>query len=204
MGLISIFILLTSANYKAQGNEHFYTPSQATIFLESGTVIYSEDSQFNKQILERTLTLKNSNVSFHDNINQKYSLKVVGRQSIVLKESLSRQLTTSHEKKQIGTLKKIQKEIKKFKERNENLKNLAFNLSPFSNHFFSSGTRSEFYSIQRQNTHDFSKLYIGSDIYKVTKALDCLYSEIERLCSGTSVNLCYTECFSVRPPPQIL
>lgn len=201
--LLILLFSLTNSVYAQEANpQQQITPT--TIVLKDGANLYSADDNFNKQILSNKIILKNSDVSYQENGGKEHLLKLIAKQSQKEeKKDLKNQLKIAENKRQKETLQQVKKEIEKFEKRVQVFVKHDFNRAPSPDQFFSSSSITKNYVIPSQSTHDFSKFYISADAYVITQALDFLHSQKYTYYNNKSLDFCFSEVFSVRPPPVL-
>ena len=200
--LLLILLFSLSNNVYAQETNSQQQITPTTIVLKDGANLYSADDNFNKQILTNKIILKNSDVSYQENGGKEQLLKLIAKQSQKEeKKDLRNQLKIAENKRQKETLQQVKKEIEKFEKRVQVFVKIDFNGAPSPDQFFSSTSISKNYVTPSQSTHDFSKFYISADAYGITQALDFLHSQKYTYYNNKSLDFCFSEVFSVRPPP---
>lgn len=203
--LLLILLFSLSSNVYAQKANSQQQITPTTIVLKDGANLYSADDNFNKQILSNKIILKNSDVSYQENGGKEHLLKLIAKQSQKEeKKDLKNQLKIAENKRQKETLQQVKKEIEKFEKRVQVFVKHDFNGAPSPNQFFSSSSIAKNYVIPSQSTQDFSKFYISADAYVITKALDFLHSQKYTYYNNKSLDFCFSEVFSVRPPPVLV
>lgn len=200
--LILLFSLINNVYAQEANSQQQIAPT--TIVLKDGANLYSADGNFNKQILSNKIILKNSDVSYQENEGKGHLLKLIARQSQKEeKKDLKNQLKTAENKRQKEALRQVKKEIEKFEKRVQVFVKHDFNgTSP--DQFFSSTSISKNYVAPGHSNHDFSKFYISADAYVITQALDFLHSQKHIYYNNKSLDFCFSEVFSVRPPPVLV
>jgi len=202
-GLLLILLFSLSNNVYAQEAHSQQQIPPVTIVLKDGGRLFSADDHFNKQILSKKIILKNSDVFYQESLGKEHFLQLIAKQSPnVEKKDLQHQLRIAENKTQKEILQKVKKEIEKFEERVQHFVKHDFNgTSP--DQFFSSTTISKNYVAPSYSTHDFSKIYISANAYIITRALDFLHSQKYTYYNNKSLDFCFSEVFSVRPPPVL-
>lgn len=202
--LLLILLFSLSSNVYAQEANSQQQITPTTIVLKDGANLYSADDNFNKQILSNKIILKNSDVSYRENGGKEHFLKLISKQSQKEeKRDLKNQLKIAENKRQKESLQQVKKEIEKFEKRVQVFAKLDFNGAPSPDQFFSSNTIAKNYVSPSQHHHDFSKFYISADSYVITRALDFLHSQKHIYYNNKSLDFCFSEVFSVRPPPVL-
>lgn len=201
--LLCIFLFSLSNNVYAQETDSQQQIPPVTIVLKDGGRLFSTDDHFNNQILSKKIILKNSDVSYQESKGKEHFLQLIAKQpQKEVKEGLQHQLKIAESKRQKETLQKVKKEIEKFEKRIQDFVKHDFNgTSP--DQFFSSTSISKNYVAPSYSTHDFSKFYISENAYVITQALDFLHSQKYTYYNNKSLDFCFSEVFSVRPPPII-
>lgn len=200
--LILLFSLSNNVYSQEVNSQQQITPT--TIVLKDGANLYSADDNFNKQILSNKIILKNSDVSYQENGGKEHLLKLITKQSQKEEKNLKNQLKIVKDKSQKEALKQVKKEIEKFEKRVQVFVKHDFNGAPSPDQFFSSSSIAKNYVIPSQSTHGFSKFYISADAYVITQALDFLHSQKYTYYNNKYLDFCFSEVFSVRPPPVLV
>lgn len=198
-----LFSLINNVYAQKANSQQQITPT--TIVLKDGANLYSADDNFNKQILSNKIILKNYDVSYRENGGKGHLLKLIAKKSQKEeKKDLKNQLKIAENKRRKETLQQVKKEIEKFEKRVQFFVKHDFNGAPPPDQFFSSSSMAKNYVIPSQSTHDFSKFYISADNYVITQALDFLHSQKYTYYNNKSLDFCFSEVFSVRPPPVLV
>jgi hypothetical protein len=198
-----LFSLSNNVYSQEANSQQQITPT--TIVLKDGANLYSADDNFNKQILSNKIIVKNSDVSYQENGGKEHFLKLITKQSQKEeKKDLKNQLKIVKNKSQKEALQQVKKEIEKFEKRVQVFVKHDFNGAPSRDQFFSSSSIAKNYVIPSQSTHGFSKFYISADAYVITQALDFLHSQKYTYYNNKSLDFCFSEVFSVRPPPVLV
>lgn len=210
MGLNIFYIVLLFQLHSLNsqlGAQQTYSPQgspRATIVLKNGAEIYSTDNIFNQQILTDKVFLKNSNVYCNEAINQKDSLKVIIKEKKIEEKDFNGIVKKVEEKKKKEILKNVKNEIDRYERKSKSFKNLNLNGSHSSNEYFSLNNFTIHYVTPSQNANYFSSLHILVDTYLISQALDFLYSQKYTYYNNKSLDFCFSEVFSVRPPPVLV
>lgn len=197
-----VLILFCSGFAYSQQNENEVQDASATIALKSGARIFSADKSFNQQIHAGNIVLKNSEVSYQKNLKKQDYLQVAAKQSKVEKKKREIQFVTAANQIQKESIKKAKNEIEKYEKRKKSFEKIDFQNFPSPNQFFSSNTVLKNYVVPSQNSHDSFKSYVLSDAYILKRALDFLHSQQYTCYNSKSLDFCFSEVFSVRPPPM--
>lgn len=187
--------------FQAQQAGSSHKVSSPSIVLQNGAKLFSIDQAFNDQVLNDKVVLKNSEISVRKNENDERSLTAIAKKP--LKKDLNSQLHIVVLDKQKEILKKVKKEIDRYEENKEGFHGFDFKGFPSPNQFFSANTVSKDYVSPAQSNHNISKLYTLSDAYLITRALDYLHSQKYTYYNNKSLRFCFSEVFSVRPPPVL-
>lgn len=180
-------------------------PSQnivpTSIVLKEGAKLFSADETFNEQVLTKQVVLKNSEISFEKNKNREQSLIAVAKKTVG--KDLESQLKIAELSRKKESFKKIKKEINRYEQNREAFQGFDFKGFPSQNQFFSSNTASKDCVSPTHNGHDTSKLYAYFEVEIITRALDYLHSQKYTYYNNKSLDFCFSEVFSVRPPPVL-
>lgn len=190
------------SSYSAQqgnGNAH-----QPIIMVEDGAKIYSEDIGFNNQIDAGILLVEGKEISH----NKKNSLQkvLVSKSSVELKNDekiIKIQPTTIEILKGREEQKILAKEIKKHKSREKAFDKKLFNVFPSSEEFATVSHINQDYVAPNYSQNDCSKIFVLQDQYLVKSALDFLHAQKYTYYNSKSLDFCFSQVFSVRPPPVL-
>lgn len=199
--LISLFLCNFLFSQQADPQSQI---SPATIVLKSGAKIFSTDENFNKQVLNEKNILKNSDLSYQENGDKESLLNVTSKPLKEEKKDLKNQLKTVEEKKERETLKKLKKEIDQHKERSKSFLQKKLNSIPSSEEFIASTHINQEYVAPSYRNHDFSNICFTENTVYLQTALDFLHSQKYTYYNNKSINHCFSEVFSVRPPPVLV
>jgi hypothetical protein len=197
--LLLTVILFCSSNSYAQKTGNSSSPEQATVVLKDGAKIFSVDEAFNEQIRTNVVVLKNAELKSKNNSSGKVFQAMSSKQKPIQKD-FKREVKNAEEKKQNEDLKKVKKEIKKHKERKAAFRKFDLNNYPSPSNFLSSNSSSKNYVAPSHSGNDFSKVYVfDKDIIK--RALSYLHAAKYIHYNNKSLDYCYSQVYSVRPPP---
>lgn len=177
---------------------------RATITLKQGATIFSTDPSFNQQINSDKITVKNADVStseLHSNVQILTGRFNKIQKAETLKKTFKNEVRIAEENRNKETLKKIKKEIADYEKRINPLEseNLRF---PISQEFTSATHISRDYVAPSYN-HHFSKIYTSQNQYIIKCALDFLHQQKYTYYNSKSLDYCFTNVFSIRPPPVL-
>lgn len=192
--------LFTTFTFQAQQLSHPEQKSLPTLTLTKGAGMYSIDSALNEQILTGKITIKNSEISFLKDIDNKVLVKAVfkGHKNVVTDKD---QLIIAENKKQKDDLKKVEKEIEKHKARTKDFQNLPLIYFPSQNKHFSSRSIEKNYVVPVQNTNKDYKSYIEDHTNSIFSSLSSLNSRDHFFYNTQSLQHSFSKAFPVRPPP---
>lgn len=192
-----------SSLYSQQGNLQQEVPS-AIIILKDGAKLYSADDSFNRQVLEDHIVVKNSDISYRNKSSEDRLLQLTAKRlQNEEKKNLEDQVKLAEKARQKDALQKVKNEIDKFRERSQVFAKIDFTSVPSSYQFLSTSAIAKVYVAPGQNNNDFSKLYASADSFLVRQALDYLHSQKYTYYNNKSLSFCFSEVFSVRPPPVL-
>lgn len=198
---IVILIILFSSNFFYTQEKKSSIDQSVTIVLAKGAVFYSSDESFNKQILQKKIIIENGNLSVGKSAKSKI-LVVSSRHPKT--HSLAQELKASQEKKLREAIKQIKGKIDDYKAKSKSFENENFHDFPSTSQFFSAHTSFKNYISPTHNGNDFSKIYAESKEYTVKRALNYLHSKQFTYYNNKSLTFCFSEVFSVRPPPYLI
>jgi hypothetical protein len=197
--LFSLIFFCTSHSY-AQKSENPTQVEQATVVLKDGAKIFSTDEAFNKQISSNAVILKGAEFNLQNNGTGKV-LQATSSQQKVIKNDFKQEVKNLKEKKQKEELKKIKKEIEKHEERKEAFRKFDVSDFPSPSQFISSNSASKNYLVPSHNGNDFSKIHTSYKDYSVKRALNDLHAAKYTYYNNKSLDFCFSQVYSVRPPP---
>ncbi|MCW3168666.1 hypothetical protein OMO38_09005 [Chryseobacterium sp. 09-1422] len=187
---------------QAQQTDPSQNISPTSIVLKEGVKLFSADETFNEQVLTKQVVLKNSEISLVKNKNREQSLSAVAKKTVG--KDLESQLKIAELSRRKESFKKIKKEIDRSEQNREAFQGFDFKGFPSQNQFFSSNKVSKDCVSPTHNGHDTSKFYASSEVEVITRALDYLHSQKYRYYNNKSLDFCFSEVFSVRPPPVLV
>ncbi|MCY0978854.1 hypothetical protein PGH12_09745 [Chryseobacterium wangxinyae] len=171
-----------------------------SIVLEKGAQIYSSDEFFNNQIAEKKVILKNAAVTIKANLkNEKILSASFPNHSN--DQDLAIQAKAAEEKKSKDEIKQIKKEIDQYETQSKSNGLEDYEGTPSPSQFFSSHSASKNYIAPSQNVQVFSKISAAPKNYCIKRALDYLHTQQFEFYNNKSLDFCFSEIFSVRPPP---
>lgn len=197
---ILLFALFCGSYSYAQKSENPAQVEPATIVLKDGAKIYSTDEAFNNQINNNAVILKNADIVPKNKNSASNVLEATSSKPVILKKDFKQEVKNSAEKKQKEELKKVKKEIDQYEKRKKAFIN-DFKGSPSSEGFFVSVSSGKDSIAPVHNNYDFSKIFFVANSYTVKSALDFLHTQKYTFYNNKSIDYCFSEVFSVRPPP---
>lgn len=204
---ITIIFSFLFSFISAQEGIGIKTP-QATIVLKQGATIFSKDDSFNKQINSEKVTVKNANVSTVGILENGKVLtaKPSKTQEVQTpKKDFKSEFKKAEENKEKEALKKVKKEITNH---NDEAKKNSFNtkrlLFPTSEEFTTSTHVNRDYVAPNYHNHEFSKILVSLNQYVIKSSLDFLHEQKYTYYNNKSLDFCFSEVFSTRPPPAII
>lgn len=183
--------------------------SPPTLVLKQGAAIFSADASFNNQINSDKITVKNADIS---DIGAQSAAKVLTAKSERIdevkapKNDFKSDLKKAEVNKKKEALKNVKKEIV---EHNNEAKKNSFNSKNLrgvssSGHFAASTSINKDYVTPSYNHHHLSKIFALQNLNVVNWALDFLHKQKYAYYNNKSLDYCFSEVFSVRPPPTII
>jgi hypothetical protein len=200
--LLTLILLCTTYSY-AQKSETPNKAEQATIVLKDGAKIYSTDEAFNKQISSNAIVLKNAEIASQTNNSAKVLQATSAKQETVTKD-FKQEVKNATEKKQKEELKKVKKVLEKHDERKGAFRKFNFSDFPSPSSFLSSNSSAKNYVAPSHNGNDFSKIHTSYKDYSIKRALNYLHAAKYTYYNNKSLDHCFSEVFSVRPPPVLV
>lgn len=199
-GLLVLLFFFFSSLLSAQvgiGN-----PDQAALVLKNGAAIYSTDANFNQQINSEKISLKNTEVFYESENGDKVILVAVSNKNIESeRKDLKTQVKIAESNKKKEALKKLKKQISDYESQKEKLESEKIKTFPSSEEFISSTHVNTDYVVPSYHQHKFSKIYSVGNQYIIKLALDFLYPKEYTYYNNQPLDFCFSEVFSVRPPP---
>ncbi|MBW7675848.1 hypothetical protein [Chryseobacterium chendengshani] len=201
--ILLILLFFQSFAY-AQDSPAQVKKQPASIVVSKGSYIYSTDENFNKQILNNKIVLKNADVSYNS-----------GRQDEILitslpdnskpKKQFKDQLQTEVKKKKKEALNTINKKIKEFEKRKkEFFHSQQFTQDASSGQFLAIHQGVKDYITPTYHHNNLSKIVNGYNNFLISSALDYLHSQKYFQYNNKSLDFCFSQVFSVRPPPVLV
>ncbi|MCU7615486.1 hypothetical protein N0B16_13695 [Chryseobacterium sp. GMJ5] len=197
-----LILLLCQSFVFAQDSITNAKKEQPNIVMTNGAYIYSTDENFNKQILNNEVNLKNGELTYHQSDkNSKVIIKSVA-DAANKKEPFQNQFKNTVKKKKKET-NSIDKRIKEFEKQKKDFQSQQFNPDPFTGKFLAGHQIFKDY-ITPPYHHDYSKMVNRYHRILITLALDYLHSQKYIQYNNKSLDHCFSKVFSVRPPPHTL
>lgn len=201
ISLLALILLCTTYSY-AQKSETPNKVEPATIVLKDGAKIYSTDEAFNKQVSNNIVVLKNADLTPQNKKSTKI-LEASSAKEEVIEKDFKQEVKNAAEEKRKKELRKVKKEVEKHEKRKEAFRNFDFEDFPSPSQFLSSNSSSKNYIAPSHNGNDFSKIYTIQKDYSVKRALDYLHAAKYIYYNNKSLDYCFSDIFSVRPPPVL-
>ncbi|MCX8533819.1 hypothetical protein [Chryseobacterium luquanense] len=181
--------------------EGFGNNQQTIIVVKGGAEIFSADENFNHQIINNNAVKKNIKVDFKKNGSEKLILLASEKEENQQDDTFKNQLAKVEKKKQKEALKEIKSKIRDYESRKENFDNKNLRVFPSSEKFIISSRINQDYVIPNYSQRDFSEINTDQNQYIVKSALDFLHSQKYTYYNNKSLDFCFSQVFSVRPPP---
>lgn len=197
--VILIILFLFSFSY-AQQQKQDVDNQAAIITLENGAKFYSADDDFNQQVVQGKIIIKNARLAFKKMDDGK--VLIASSVTHSSNQNLAQQIKTIEVDKSKEVLRKIKKQIDRYEVESKFFEKQ--NYQNFPSQFFSSHPYSKNYVAPSYNVNYFSKIYASDKDYSVKRALDFLHTQQFTFYNNKSLNFCFSEVFPVRPPPVVL
>jgi len=199
--IVILIILLSFNSFNAQKQNLHPDDQVTTIVLAGGVKLYSSDESFNNQIVKKKIIVKNAELSFEKKDNNKILIASSSHNS--KKQTLAQQVKTSEEQKRKDALKQIKKKIDDYEIKSKSFEKHDYQSSPSPSQFYSSHYSTKNYITPSHNGNDFSKIHASHKDYSVKRALNYLHTQKFTYYNNKSLDFCFSEVFSVRPPPVL-
>jgi len=204
--LLPLFVLIFSTSLNticAQQHDQAISIDPTVKFqIGAGAIIYSSDEEFNKQVLSKKILSGNIEIRQQEKSDPKKVLMITGKVSPGQNNKHSQKL--SENKLQKGVREKREKEISKSLQKIKQFSVPNHFSTPVSDQFSSYSAGSKNYINPGQSNNPFSNAYILNNAYQIKRALDYLHANQYLNYNNKSIDFCFTEIFSVRPPPYFL
>lgn len=172
-----------------------------TLFVSSGTKIYSADQTFNKQIAQKKIIIIDESSFIHGISNKNTSATASKKKAHKKEVDFANQVKLAEAEKQRNLQKKVQKYIADFEKSQEKLnKNTLKDVTP-SSYFFSTTSSSKVYLHQRTHQYEAGKNHVVGNYQNINLALEYLHTEKYFNYNNKSLDFCFSQIHSVRPPP---
>lgn len=177
-------------------------PTHSAIVLKNGAAIYSTDANFNQQINSDKISLKNTEVFYESENGDEVIWVAASEKSIEPeKKDLKTQVKIAENNKKKEALKKLKKQVSDYESQKEKFESEKIKTFPSSEEFISSTHVNTDYVVPSYYQHKLSKIYSAENQYIIKLALDFLYPKEYAYYNNKPLDFCFSEVFSVRPPP---
>jgi hypothetical protein len=185
-----IIFLFQSQFLSAQEPSKEEHTDTAFIFVDRNVVIFSKDESFNKKLKYKEVALSHS-------IAQNSSSK--NKQAV--QYNLAEEVRLTREKEKQATLEEVKQEIEKFENKNKFSLNKEFYPPQSSDKFSGSKSSTKDYISPKPNNQDVYKKVCFSEPFLIKKTLGFLHTQKFFYYNNKSYDDCFSNVFSVRPPP---
>lgn len=169
----------------------------AFIFVDRNVVVFSKDESFNKKLIYKDVALSEEGLVKSHLIAQNSSSKT----KQIVQYNLTEEVRLTQEKEMQITLKKVKQEIEKFESKNKSSLNKEFYPPQSSDKFSGSKCNAKDYIGPKPSTQDVCKQVCFSESFFIKKALGFLHTKKFFYYNNKSFDDCFSNVFSVRPPP---
>lgn len=169
----------------------------AFIFVDRNVVIFSKDESFSKKLRYKEVALSEEGFEKSHSIVQNSSNK--HKQAV--QYDLTEEVRLTQEKEAKITLEKVKREIEKFESKNKSSLNKKFYPPQSSDKFSGSKSNTKDYISPKPSNQDVCKQVCFSEPFLVNKALSFLHTQKFFYYNNKSFDDCFSNVFSVRPPP---
>jgi hydroxymethylpyrimidine pyrophosphatase-like HAD family hydrolase len=197
-----LFLLFFSFNSLLNAQVGIGNSAQSAIVLKNGAAIYSTDAKFNQQINSDKISLQNAEVFYESENGDEVILVAASEKSIESeKKDLKTQVKIAENNKKKEELKKLEKQVSDYESQKEKFESEKIKTFPSSEEFISSTHVNTDYVVPSYHQHKLSKIYSTENQYIITLALDFLHPKKYTYYNNKPLDFCFSEVFSVRPPP---
>lgn len=170
----------------------------AFIFVDRNVVVFSKDESFNKKLrYKEVAALSEKGLGKSHSIAQNSSIK--NKQAV--QYDLTEEVRLTQEKEKQITLKEVKREIEKFETKNKSSLNKEFYPPQSSDKFSGSKSNTKDYIGPKPSNQDVCKQVCFSEPFLIMKALGFLHTQKFFYYNNKSFDDCFSNVFSVRPPP---
>lgn len=187
-----VFVLFFYSLYSQEG---FGTP--ALISVKGNAQIYSTDPDFNQQFTAQ------ENTDYRIS-NLRGGLVFKSKDLLAAKKPSRPKAKPSVQTADKITAGKIRKTVSDFEQRKKLFNFFRIDSAPFSRELPYSSDSSRAYVIPSTTFHDFSKACVCQCKLLISLVLERLYVEKYHCFNNRSFDFCFSEVFSIRPPPVFM
>ena len=188
-------------NNVANAQEGIGTNQSPVFVVKGGAEIYSTDKDFNQQINNQKIILQDVNITFKKPNDGEVLLIASSKKIERESKDFKSQVAKENKKKDLEVLKQIKSKITDYESRKESFHLKNVKVFPSSEEFIASSHVNRDYVSPSQNQHDFSKIHSVQYQYVIKSALDFLHQQKYTFYNNKSLDFCFSQVFSVRPPP---
>lgn len=196
----SLLLYLFFINNSIYAQVEFGNSSRSTIVLTGNAVLFSSDKDFNHQIISKNIKLGNAEVKIKDSY-QGELLVIAGKGKTEDLQKNTRQLAFSNKKKEKEIVDALKKKADDYESRKKSFDFHKLEVFPSSEEFIASSHINKDYIFP--GTSNTSKDVIVYSRYFVKSLLSIVHKQKFVLYNSRSLNFCFSEIFSVRPPPYL-
>ncbi|MCI3938276.1 hypothetical protein MQX03_13820 [Chryseobacterium aahli] len=168
----------------------------AFIFVDRNVVVFSKDESFNKKLRYKEAALSEEGFEKSHSTAQNSSSK--NKQAA---QDLTEEVRLTQEKKKQITLEEVKLEIQKFERKNKSSLNKEFYPPQSSDKFSGSKSNTKDYIAPKPSNQNVCKQVCFLDFFLIKKALGFLHTQKFFYYNNKSFDDCFSNVFSVRPPP---
>lgn len=177
------------------------TGESPSVILIKGAEIHSSDQEFNDQILDKKIVIKESKISYKHKAGFKQLIVSNAQPDNSPDKNSAARLKNAGKKKEHDELQRIQKELAKYEARKDYFQNEKIHI-PFSSAHFSSVQSNNKNYIGSSSFHFKSDKSSGKSYRLITQStLRFLHTDQYKYYNTQAIKQCYTVMFLVRPPP---
>ncbi|MFY1046762.1 hypothetical protein [Chryseobacterium sp. GP-SGM7] len=197
--LVALLFLICAFSYAQEG---FGNNTSSVITLTDGVTVYSSDQNFNKQIKHKHVGIDNAEIVIK-RISEDKEILIAKtfKNPFVPGKKLKNKPKENHKNFQRDNIKAIKKHIAEYESRKGSFEWIDYKVFPSSEKFIMSSHINQDYVVPNFGQHNFSDADAHQNQYIVKSALDFLHSQKYRYYNNKSLDFCFSQVFSVRPPP---
>lgn len=202
---VLLFSLFSSSLY-AQEDNGTQKEAEPPLVTIQGATIYSADASFNQQLLSDKVVVKEgeAKIVMAGRGGKKVLIVKASVEKEVSPKDMLAQLKKAKAEKEQKILDAVKKEIAHFENEKKEFQFEDYDFLPVSEQFLAVGHSVADYVLPSTHSHDFSNAEQTPSQDLKKKSLDYLHSKKYISYNSRSLDFCFSEVFSVRPPPVLI